>query len=144
MTPVFGGEFGVEFLNRKEGHTMQRRSRSPSLVVMFLVGCTLIGAPGFSGELQGRETQEPNQVARHSQASTPSGVTVQASFFSDRVAEQSCREGKRILGTSPSFIARGSIKVLADGCQDCCAENRIFADGFESNSTSNWSNTVGG
>jgi len=144
MISVFGGEFGVEFLSRKEGHRMQMRSRSPSLVVVIVVGCAFVGSPGFSGELPERETQGSNLAAGHFQASTPSGVTAQASFSSEEVADQSCRDGKRILGTSPNFVVRGSIKVLADDCQDCCAESRIFADDFENNTTSNWSATVGG
>lgn len=92
MTSVFGGDFGVEFLSRKEGHRMQMRSRSPSLVVVILVGCAFVGSPGFSCELPERETQGSNLAAGHFQASTPSGVTAQASFSSEEVADQSCRE----------------------------------------------------
>ncbi len=122
---------------------MQRRNRSPSLAVVFLVGCTLIATPTFSSEIQEGEVQEPEQTARHFQANTTSGVAVQASFSSGTVAEPSCRKGKRILGTSPNFVVRASIKALLDDCHDCCAENILFIDGFESSNTSNWSATVG-
>lgn len=144
MISVFGGEFGVEFPSRKEGHRMQMRSRSPSLVVVLVVGCVFVGSPGFSGELSKVESQGSGLAAGHSQARSASGVTVRASFSAGEVAEKSCREGKRTLGTSSSFVARGLIKVLSGDCQDCCAENTIFADGFESNTTSNWTATVGG
>ena len=123
---------------------MQRRNRSPSLVVAFLVGCALICAPAFSGEINEGEVQDPEPKARNYQANNTSGVVIQASFSSGSRAEPSCQKGKRILGTSPNFVARASIKALLDDCHSCCAENIIFIDGFESNSTSNWSVTVGG
>ena len=123
---------------------MQRRNRSPRLVVAFLVGCALICAPAFSGEINEGEVKDPEQTARHYQANTTSGTVIQASFSSGGTAEPSCQKGKRILGTSPNFVARASIKALLDDCHSCCAENTIFIDGFESNNTSNWSVTVGG
>lgn len=123
---------------------MQRRNRSPSLVLVFLVGCALITTPAFSGEIQEGEIQESEQTARHFLANTAGGMTVQASFSPGAVAEPSCRKGKRILGTSPNFVVRASLKVLLDDCHDCCAENILFKDGFESSNTSNWSATVGG
>lgn len=123
---------------------MQRRNRSPSLVVALLVGCALICGPAFSDEINEGEVQDPKQTARHYQAKASSGVAVQASFSSGSTTEPSCRKGKRILGTSSNFVARASIKTLLDDCHSCCAENIIFIDGFESNSTSNWSATVPG
>jgi hypothetical protein len=113
-------------------------------VLVFLVGCALITTPAFSGEIQEGEIQESEQTARHFLANTAGGMTVQASFSPGAVAEPSCRKGKRILGTSPNFVVRASLKVLLDDCHDCCAENILFKDGFESSNTSNWSATVGG
>ncbi len=123
---------------------MQRRNRSPGLLVVLLMGCALIGAVAYSGEIQEGEVQDLDRTARHFLANTTSGVAVQASFSSGTVAEPSCRKGKRILGISSNFVARASIKVVADDCHSCCAENIIFSDGFESGNTSSWSVTVGG
>jgi len=123
---------------------MQRRNRSPSLAVVFLVGCALITTLAFSGEIQEGEVQESEQAARYLLANSNGDLAVQASFSSGTVAEPSCRNGKRVLGTSPNFVVRASIKVLLDDCHDCCTENIIFHDGFESNNTSNWSATVPG
>ncbi|MEN8163333.1 MAG: hypothetical protein ABFS37_04325 [Acidobacteriota bacterium] len=123
---------------------MQRRNRSPGLAMVLLVGCALITTPAFSGEIQEGEIQGPEQTAGHLLANTATGLAVQASFSPGTVAEPSCRKGKRILGTSPNFVVRASLKVLLDDCHDCCSENILFIDGFESNNTSNWSATVGG
>ena len=113
-------------------------------MVAFVVGCALICAPAFSVEINEGETQGPEQTAGQFQADTASGISVHASFSSGSTGQPSCRKGKRIFGTSPNFVVRASIKALLDDCHSCCAENIIFHDGFENNSTSNWSATAGG
>lgn len=123
---------------------MQRRNRSPSLVAVLVVGCALICTPAFSGENQEEQVKDPVKTAGRYQATTSSGVAVQGSFSSTATTGSSCRKGKRILATSPDFVARSSIKVLETDCHDCCAENILFKDGFESHDTSYWSSTVSG
>lgn len=123
---------------------MQRRNRSPSLVAVLVVGCALICTPAFSGESQEEQVKDPVQTAGRFQAASSSGMAIQGSFSSTPATGSSCRKGKRFLSTSPDFVARSSIKVLVNDCHDCCTENILFKDGFESHDTFEWSATVGG
>lgn len=112
-------------------------------MAVLAVGCALICTPTFSGVSQEEVVKDPVQPAEHFQATTSSGMTVQGSFSSGTVTGSSCRKGKRILGTSPNFVARSSLKALVNDCHDCCTENILFKDGFESHDTFEWSITVG-
>ena len=78
---------------------MQRRNRSPSLMVVLVVGCALICAPAFSGEVTEEPVRNLEQTARHYQAKTASGVAVQASFSSGAY----CDGGAWVNGSSRSY-----------------------------------------
>jgi hypothetical protein len=71
------------------------------------------------------------------------GVSVRGSLSSQVTTEPTCQKGKTILGTSANFVARGTLKIMTSDCQDCCTENIIFIDDFETGATTAWSSSVG-
>lgn len=113
-------------------------------MAMLVVSAALICNPSFSGENHEETVKGPDQSAGLFQATAASGLSIQGSFSSKAANGSSCRKGKRFLGASPNFVARASTKVLANNCHDCCTENILFKDGFESHDTFEWSTSVGG
>lgn len=120
---------------------MKRRNRSPGLGALALVATLMIGLPIIASEIE--RTNVPDRgIADHSEATMTQGVTAYATVVSPRKAADSCRKGKRVVGTSSSYVVRAAIKSAASDCYSCCAET-VFIDDFESGDTSAWSNTVG-
>lgn len=119
---------------------MRSRNRSPALIALVLVGGLLFGLSAFAAEV---DTKTPDRIATAGQAETKDseGLQVRGSFTTKRQAASSCRKGKRTVGTSASYVARGAIKSLTADCYSCCAEV-VFIDNFEDGDTSAWSAVV--
>jgi len=121
---------------------MRKRVRSPSLVAAALVGTLMIGFPmAASGADETRVLagERPMDLA---DGTMTRGVTAQATIMTERSAAVSCQKGKRVIGSSPSFVVRAAIKSAGSNCYTCCAD-KIFFDNFETNDTSRWSSVVG-
>lgn len=120
---------------------MKRRNRSPGLGALALIGTLMIGFPIFASEIE--PANAPDQgIPDHSDTAMTRGMTADATVMSERSAAVSCRKGKRVIGTSSSYVLRASIKSAASNCYSCCAD-KVFFDNFETSDTSAWSTTVG-
>jgi hypothetical protein len=120
---------------------MKKRSRSPGLGALALVGTLMIGLPIVASEIGG--TNVPYRDATdHSDATTVQGVTANATVMSQRTAVESCNRGKKVIGVSSTYVVRAAIKNFASDCYTCCAET-VFIDDFESGDTSAWSSPKG-
>lgn len=120
---------------------MRKRNRSPSLGALTLLATLTIGLPIFATEIErtiapGRSTPDRSDTAM------AQGMTANATVVSQRSAAIACRKGKRVIGTSSSYVLRASIKSAASDCYSCCSET-VFIDDFETGNTSAWSTTAG-
>lgn len=121
---------------------MKKRNRSPGLGVLALVATLMIGFPmAASGADETRVSagERPMDLA---DGTTTQGVIAKARIMTERSAAASCQKGKRVIGTSSSFVVRAAIKSAGSNCYTCCAD-KIFFDNFETNDTSRWSSVVG-
>ncbi len=120
---------------------MKRRNRSPGLGALALIATLMIGLPISASEIE--RTKAPDRgISDHSDTAMTQGLTADATVLSQRSAAVSCRKGKRVIGTSSSYVLRAAIKSSASNCYSCCA-GKVFFDDFESSDTSAWSVVVG-
>ena len=124
---------------------MQRRNRSPGLILAMIALGGLFGLSTTTAGDLGEGFSAPATPPENTQhvLTASRGVSVQGSFSLEATTEPACRKGKPILGTSANFVTRGTLKVMTSDCQDCCTENIIFIDDFETGGTTGWSSSVG-
>lgn len=120
---------------------MRRRNRSPGLGALALLATLTFGLPVFAIEIE-RTIVPARSTPDHSDTAMAQGLTADATVVSQRSAAIACRTGKRVIGTSSSYVLRASIKSAVSDCYSCCSET-IFIDDFETGDTSAWSSTVG-
>lgn len=119
---------------------MKRRNRSPGLGTLALIATLMIGLPISASEIE--RTNVPDRGLPDQSDPAMEGPTADATVMSERSAAVSCHKGKRVIGTSSSYVLRAAIKSAGSNCYTCCAD-KIFFDDFESSDTSRWSAVVG-
>jgi len=122
------------------GFTRRARSTAVVMVALGVVAASWVPAAGLP---------RPPSAAQPA-TGPPTAVSISPSFTltvrtsEGRSAASSCRGNRAVLGVGPSMILHGTLTSPEADCHDCCAENQVFSDGFESGGTTNWSGTVGG
>lgn len=119
-----------------------RRSRAPGVVLLVGVMACLLAVPaaatlGDDGGAGG-ESAASGTSAAPGEAAAPATTEPHARRGRGFICE---RTTVAVEAGSASYTVKGTVAVGSATCEDCCQENILFNDGFETGNTSAWSAT---